>query len=404
MNIVLLILSSLLMLSVGFFFVVRGMKDADEDDVVPISDIKELKELNKIYAPEEKPVPTPLPLTEHLVADAINSPGASTEETHLAKDEGKIISLTKEIEMLRAQIEEQAQEANEKVVCITKERDDLLVTLKKEVSLENVGMSESDSDIAKQKDLELPAEDSNENKELIEENDSLRVQLLGKDDKLKKLKEEFDSIQAAGDSAKGVNAEQIANFQEELEELKVQNQELLESNKAIDRVLDEKKEIEQISESKDKTIDELESQRNVLGEELEELKGRSVGSEEQLAIENRALIAQVEERERIIVQMQSDIDGLNNQVEEAGSVLAETPCAEVEESVSDEEESQETNNVEAEILAEIEKLKKFNESLLERENLLQYELTKSKAQSEPNFLKKLSLFLCFAFSFISEYE
>jgi len=274
---------------IGIIFVLKGFRsDPEEHQAVPISDYEEIQEINEDI------------LIKTESTKQSESYDETKAETAIQLDENDQINVGNheaELNSLKEESDNQAQDAQEKIDKLIKENQEL-----KEVQKNLEGLASKNTQIQKEMDdkagktheLELSVSDLKKEREQILQQGHLKV---------KEFEEKIQKIE--NDKEKYLNDRNL------LEKLRKENVELT----------------AQINRDKNKIT------------EFEDQLGRCKG-----------------ESEKDVVKAKETIDSLNSQ-------------------------QTQMHEKQRELELNVKKMKKFNAHLIEKEKILQYELTKSRAQS-----------------------
>jgi chromosome segregation ATPase len=346
MNITLLIISSILLLSIGFFYVIKGLKESD-DDAVPISDINELKTFSKTGISQVKMPVNKMPLSAHMVKENTLRPASVANPTSVLRSEKKAFSMKDEMDSIKGQMDVRENDLNKKISLLEKEKDELSNALGRE--LKSMGVEDVNAKNAiKEKDAEI-----------------VRLGSLnrGLSEDINKLMKELDDIKKEYQSKGNSNVAELSELKVKISVLQGEADALNKRKAEFDSVKNERKAIEEQSQDKDKKIQSLEEKVLLLRQDLERDKYNSQEKCEKLKLENKTLVDHLEEIESSYKRLQ-----------------VELAQAKEEQKVSLFDDASSLKNIMGDG-ADIEDLKRLTAHLLEKENVMQYELSKSKAQA-----------------------
>jgi len=323
---------------VGIILIMRMLKTLDENGAMPMTDMQEIQGLDDGLSTQNQTT---------TMQDALQSPLVG----HMLKE-----NLSTE-----QQSSDQASQSGESTALIAslkKENEDLKVRLEKEASNKasetvDEGQGELLDDLKKQLDHL-----KNANDELSKENVDLKQE-----------KNSEESSKAAQQSSEDALQEELKSIQGQKETLE-KNLQLLESE--LERIKQEAEQgkqtqheiIEQLRNEKFKFTDQMskvEEQQTVLQDEInikqDEYKVRIKEAREEVAEE------EIKKGSAVKNQLSLEIQEMTQQLNDVNSEFDRI--------------QREKINVEI----EMEKVKDYNRNLQEKEQMLQYELTKSRAEA-----------------------
>ena len=315
----------------GLIFLLKGSKADEEVKVEPISDLREIKELKKGDT-SDKALETPsnrqtwiVPGQPKQIQPSSSQPGNLKADTSLAytstiyDQQNRIVELEQEILAIKGARSEDLKNGEDKI---------------QELSSENIRLKES---------LEREQEIFQKNREAMAQVNARLQEAAGK---LTATQEDRKNIE---NKNRALQAD-IENLQRQMED----NQQL---------VAEQRLQIEALQNEKnlfaEQTTD-YEQKLQALSEELNDARKNLDGEKRRIEEELKAKYANTKSDSKVT-------DGQSSQLEDKIKQL--------------EQECEELRQAKVDLIRNFEKIKEFNEHLLEKEKTLHYELTKSRAQS-----------------------
>lgn len=336
MGFYLIVGSATLFLCLGVIFVIRGLQFSspqrdeglrDQQDVVPLADIKEISELKKIEARqvEPKPVKPPLSLIKYLIKESRRS--ARSFKYEPGQERPKDIFIVKNEKLSSPKVHPAP----------SFDSDSWQKPLQE--ATEQLKQSKESCDTLKQQNKEF--------KRQLEE-DNLRFQRLEKN--IEQLKKGFEQ-------EKNREVFKIKALEHEVTRLQHEREQLVYDSASFEKLKESNLRLSERIRLSDERMREL----------LENMDSTRVHSEENLK-QAYAIIETLKIQQQQFQKVQEHAYQQNLQ-EVSGKIVVL------------EKEKEELQGAKIALKAEFEKIKQYNAELLAKERILQYELAKSRAQA-----------------------
>ena len=383
----------------GIVFLYRGLRSrGEEPDIVPISDINEIKDLQvesasvekpqeiqpkeePKEASEEKPEPVDVPL-----------PVAELEASTAEGD------LQQQITILKEQLAQQTKQAQEQLEQLTAEKEKLKEALEREVSsYETKTLSEEDQK-AYQANEEKIQQAEGSIVRLSAENHRLNKQIAEQNIKLS----EFQGSSKIPEQQEEDNA-QIKALQKEMAQIKAERERLSQDLAAFQEKKNAHDQLQQKHSESLQEIKKLQDRLNVLQEAQQSTEAHEDVSSKELGVENQKLQERIKTHEKEVLELKAQVVTLKNaneeQLKNSNELVeklqtAQRPLEPKEDlipldaqaltnaAIDDlKKEKESLFKMKEELEQSNKEIKRCNEELEQQEKMLQYELAKSRAQS-----------------------
>ncbi len=395
-----IIIAAGILLLVGVFLIIKGVKARDDERIVPIAEIDVIKEIQSVEqrkGPLQQSTPR---LTDHLVSQNFNAPKNAPTATMPSAQVAAISSQPNTI--AKSEYDKYKLDSEEKLKSLEAEVQRLSGALQREVSSKQVKtLSQEEREALAQKTKLLTKsqkviEQLTEEKHLLnkkyEDLKARSVDFYREADKIKKDLEE--QRKTTGD---------INQLKEEIKKLEMENKHLLRSAELIDKINNENDFLHGKQEEYDAQLTQLREDFHDL-----EIKGANarIDSDEQIhkmQLEKQTLSTQLTERDHQLraledkfEEMQTEshqklettnktIESLNSQISEKGQAMNRSLRAQLDamKDALDEVKKQNSQITDAhqELNTSYTNASELNKSLVEKNKILQYELTKTQAEA-----------------------
>lgn len=338
-----------IILLLGIYFGIKGFKAAAEDkNVVYISDFEEIRELNKGKVSKINPVDISDSLTQHMINENIAGKENLRPES---EDQNNQQVMKDDIDLIRRENERRSVEINEKLEVLTRENLQLKQDLQQTLDAKNKADTEKDS--VNREQFLLAQE---EIAKLGQDNDALRAAVGHQRESYEELLGKFKQVEIEREKEK-VDQEKMSALQEEVAKAKVDIENLINGRSVISELKDENQLlIKQIKLSELRTK-ELRSELEIVQKDQNE---KLLNAQE--------TIKKLEESQRQSSYIQNEV--LGKELQQAKESM--------EYMVKERDALRYTMNS---LQEQVEISKELNAHLLEKEVLLEYELSKSRAQA-----------------------
>jgi len=383
----------------GIVFLYRGLRSrGDESDIVPISDINEIKnlqvELASVEKPQEsqpqeepnesneenpEPVDVPMPVVQ---------PEVSTAEGDLQQ----------QIAILKEQLAQQTKQAQEQIEQLNAEKAKLKEGLQRESSSYETKTLSQEEQKSYQANEERIQQAEGSIARLSAENHRLNKQIAQQSIKLNEFQGSPKSSQQQAD-----DNVQIKALQDEIVQFKAEKERLSGDLAALGEMKNVHGQLQQKHSDSLQEIKKLQDKLNVLQEAQASTEAHEDVSSKELGVENQKLQERVKAQEKEVLELKAQLVTLTKaneeQLKELNELIkklqtAQRPLEPKEDlipldaqalsnaAMDDLKKEKESLFKMKEGLEQSNKeIKKCNEELEQQEKMLQYELAKSRAQS-----------------------
>lgn len=344
----------------GIFFILRGLKtSAIEQKVVPISDIKEIQEIKEGYMP---PAASATETTDSIATQLFKSKASPAKDIEvplelLVTSGENILSSEQEITNLNEKLFQQAKEARQRIDQLILDNQRLTEALERELNSKSVASAlvQENNEISEMG--EMLAVTRNAQEELTKENQRLQ----------KILEEERGKSEENRVAAVAAQSQLDQNQKQADDRIKALEQELM-------NVLEEKK----IASKQQEVLNRLNIENQNLVAQLKIQSESILHFKEMAATLKFDYEGRLKEAHQIIEQLKSQDQSWRLKQEKQESEQINQLTAIIDQLKKEKEQSNPSNLT---LDQDYQKIKELNAQLLEKEKILQYELTKSKAQA-----------------------
>lgn len=398
----------------GVIFVITSLRSSRADETaVPISSLEEIQEIKTKFNENIVEQKKAVSLADHVIKqnlesrdDDVSIGGFSGEKKVLDQN---LLSLVQEE---KKQLEFQVKSIKEDCSRLTKEYDfknkelieennRLSEALNREVSSKGaITLSEQEAfEMEESKKSLVQLQDSQEN--LTKENQSLGRLLEEKSAKLNELKDYIDQMTTKVEEVSRMSESKLKLYEDKMLEAQKEKEGLVGSEETFNSLEKQNKSLRDHDDVISARLKRMAQKIVVLKQKNRHFKNEKPSVQKEPNQENQELIYRLKLSEEKNCDLQENIeivnmrnaqklneahgqiDLLNSQIEGFQTLEKQAQDNEVSEEVdgASTEEFNRLRQENADSVRNFEKIKEFNDHLLEKEKILQYELTKSRAQN-----------------------
>ncbi len=413
-SVIFLLVFAVISLVGGVVFVITSLRSSrDDETAVPISNLKEIREIKAGFKENGVEPKQSVSLADHVIRQNLasgNNEGFKSDSSLMAKSSTAQSSLNL-IQEQKKHLEVQIKSMKEDFSCkvkeydsrnrvLTEENNRLSEVLNRENSSQET-IALSDQEVFEREEAKknlVQLQNSYENS--TKENQSLGRLLEEKSAKLNDVKNYIDQMTKKVEKTSSLLEEKTKLYEGEILEIKKENEKLIKANEVFYSLKKEKESLQDHDDVLSIRLKRMAQKIVVLKQKNRHFREKKSSLEDEASQRNQELIYQLKLSEEKVYDLQENIEIVNmrnaQKLSEAQGQM-DLLKSQLDDFQSREQQSQnnfaddqttltseECNRLTQEnedSVRNFEKMKEFNEHLLEKEKILQYELTKARAQN-----------------------
>jgi len=344
---------------VGVIYLYRGYQTTlEEKNAVPLQELQEIKEWKK--ASDVSQGEETAPLTKHLVQESLKSDSTVSSSQEAKRESSRLEELLAENQRLQKALHQELSSKDTSTLSV----------------VEREKLKEKESQLKQAKETIA---------QLTEESLKWRKQLGEKNEVSKQLESQWDQQKKQDEQVQTELRSKIKSLEETLDQLRKQSEAIKQGDESVRNLEAESESLRRTMEEQAKRMAMLEEALASSHQEGEQLKLQAHNAIERFKNDNRLLNEQWQRSEGELQRLNSEVTSMQQETE-----------SKIKQALSDFQQQFQSSSTEIEGLKKqneellqakadwdlsLAKIKEFNAHLLEKEKILRYELTKSRAQA-----------------------